>query len=269
MGICFYSICGVLCFNRAQSKSLEITLIVLNSISVFLLLLTLAMVKWKNISIANVIFFILMFLICICCLLFSILIRLWRSKDLIKTIKKATGISLSTAGLTLTIINFVLCLIEEIIITIGFSRADYPCRTYSYYENPYYRRTSSDIDCSGRYSNYYTGIISTSEYLITYFTLSYLEISLILNMIIWSILKGRIRLELDGPAQAQPVIHSPSPQVYDPYGRAVIVVQPGDVVMMGGNQYQYNPYAQNPPISIQPNPEYPASNDHPIDEKIS
>jgi len=88
-------------------------------------------------------------------------------------------------------------------------------------------------------------------------------------MIIWSILKGRIKLELDGPVQAQPVIPSPSPQVYDPYGRAVIVVQPGDVVMMGGNQYQYNPYIQNqqnvPPVR----PQDVGSNDFQIQEKFS
>ena len=268
MGICCYSICGAFCFNRAQSKNLEITLIVFNSIAVFLLLLSLIMINWKNISTANVVFFILMFLICICCLIFAIFLRLWRAKDLIKTIKKAPGMSLSTVGTTLTIINFILCLIEEIIITISFSKADYPCRTYSYYDNPFFRRTSSDVDCTGKYSNYYTGIISTAEYLITYFCLSYLEISLILNIILWFKLKSRIRLELDGPAQAQPVIPS-SPKVYDPYGKAVIVYQPGDIVMTGGNQYQYNPYVQNPPVSIQPNPEYPASNDHPTDERIS
>ena len=254
MGICCYPFC------RAKSKNLEITLIVFNSIAAFLLLLSLIIINWKNISTANVVFFILMFLICICCLIFSIFLRLWRSKNLIKTTKKAPGMSLSTAGTTLTIINLSLCLNEEIIISVGFSKADYHCIANSHYDNPFFRRISSDVDC--------TGILSTAEYIITYFCLSYLEISLILNIILWFKLKSRIKLELDGPAQAQPVIPS-SPKVYDPYGKAVIVYQPGDIVMTGGNQYQYNPYVQNPPVSIQPNPEYPASNDHPTDERIS
>ena len=72
-------------------------------------------------------------------------------------------------------------------------------------------------------------------------------------MIIWTILKNRIRLELDGPT---PIRVAP-PAPIDPYGRAVIVVQPGDVVMMGGNPYQYNPYAQNQPNVPPPNQEYP------------
>jgi len=272
MGICCYSICCAICFNKALSKTLEINLIIFNSIAVFFILLSLIIIEWKEISTANIVFFILMFLMSICCLIFSIFIRLWRSKDLIKTSKKDTGYRFAMAGLTLTIINFVVTLIELIVISIGFRNANYPCYTENYKSSYYYpyRRASTEVDCSNKYSNYYTGVITTGQYLIAYFTFSYLEISLILNMILWSVLKNRIRLELDGPAQVTVApAPAPSPQMIDPYGRAVIVVQPGDVVMMGGNQYQYNPYAQNQPNIPPPNPQYPSSQEYPIQEKIS
>ena len=269
MGICCYSICGALCFNRALSKTLEINLIVYNSIAVLLIFLSLIIIKWKEISNANIVFFILMFLMCICCLIFSICLRFWRSKGLIKTLKKDTGYRLAVSGLVLTIINFVVCLIELIVMSIGFNKANYPCDTgeydNGYYGYSYIRRISTDVDCSKERSNYYTGVITTGQYLIAYFTFSFLEISLILDMIIWTFLKNRIRLELDGPT---PIRVAP-PAPIDPYGRAVIVVQPGDVVMMGGNQYQYNPYAQNQPNVPPPNPEYPSSHDYQVQEKIS
>ena len=270
MGICCYSICGALCFSRALSKTLEINLIVYNSIAVILIFLSLVIIKWKEISSANIVLFILMFILCICCLIFSICLRLWRSKGLIKTSKKNTGYRLAISGLTLTIINFVVCLIELIVMSIGFNKANYPCgrndddRYYDYY----YRRISTEVvDCS-RYPDFYTGVITTGQYLVAYFTFSYLEISLILDMILWTFLKNRIRLELDGPTPIN-VAPVPAPAPVDPYGRAVIVVQPGDVVMMGGNQYQYNPYAQNQPNIPPPNPEYPSSHDYQVQEKIS
>ena len=268
MGICCYSIYGVLCFNRSLSKTLEINLIVYNTIAVILIFLSLIIIKWKEISSANLVFFILMFLMCICCLIFSICLRLWRSKGLIKTSKKNTGYRLAVSGLTLTVINFVVCLIELIVMSIGFNNANYPCdrgeavNTY-YYTG--YRRISTEVDCNGKSSNYYTGVITSGQYLIAYFTFSFLGLSLILDMIIWTILKNRIRLELDGPT---PIRVAP-PAPIDPYGRAVIVVQPGDVVMMGGNPYQYNPYAQNQPNVPPPNQEYPSSHDYQVQEKIS
>jgi len=268
MGICCYSICGAMCFNQALTKTLEITLIVLNSISCFLLLLSLIIIKWKEVSSANLVFFILMFLISIAYLIFSIFIRLWRANNLIKDQKLKTATSLSIAGLTLVVINFVLCLIEEILLLVGFYRVDYPCYRNEYSERTFYRRISSNVDCTGKYSDYYTGIITSGQYFIAYVTFTYLEIALILSMIIWTKLKTRIRLKLDGP-QVQVAI-SPAPQMYDPYGRAVVVVQPGDVVMVGGNQYQYNPYIQNQPNIPPPsNNQFPGSNDYQIDEKIS
>ena len=265
MGICCCSICGALCFSQAQTKTLEIVLICLNSISFILLLFCLIVIKWKELNAADAAFFSIMFIMSILFLIFSILLRYWRAKNLIKGVRKRTGISFCTAGLILVIINFIICLIEEIVFTISFYKADYPCRNFD--NTVYiYRRISSDVDCKNKPSNYLVENITFGQYFIAYVTFSYLELGLILEMILWNLLKSRINLDLDGPPQIQSEL---PPHMVDPYGRAVVVVQPGDVVMMGGNQYQYNPYAQNQPNLDRPNIQYPGSNDYQIQEKIS
>ena len=136
MGICCYSICGVLCFNQALSKTLEITLIVLNSISFVLLFLSLVIIKWKEVSAANLVFFILMFLISISCLIFSIFIRYWRANNLIKDQKLKTATNLSIAGLTLVVINFIICIIEEI-----------GCSNMPYFKGNISRRKAKEYGC--------------------------------------------------------------------------------------------------------------------------
>ena len=127
MGICCISICGAICFNSALSRTLEITLIVLDSIAFVLYFLCLVIIKWKELSKINVVFFVFMFLMVVACLVFSILIRLWRSKNLIKTLKKNVGGNLALSGFIIVIVHFVLCLIEEIVFTMGVIDANHPC----------------------------------------------------------------------------------------------------------------------------------------------
>ena len=260
MGLCCYSICGYLCFNSSQSKTLEIVLIVMNSISFILLLLSLIMIKWNEISKANLAIFIIMLLINIIYLIFPIFLRYWRARNLIKEAKRSMANALAIAGLTLTIIQFILCIIEEILLTYGFNEANYPCHKND--KHYYYRRISTEVNCAYLSSDYNAEVITVTQFMIAYITFSYLEIALILGNIIWYILRRRIQQQLDGPAAVQI-----SPNVVDPYGRAVVVVQPGDIVMMGGNPYQYNPYIQNPSNIPAPSAQYPGSHDFQIQEK--
>ena len=273
MCLCCCSVCGAICFNGARTKTLEIISIVFNSIAFFLIFLSLIIIKWKELSKANLVFFILMLLITTCCLVFAIFLRYWRAADLIKNNKKSIGASFAVATLVLVIIHFIMCLIEEIVFSISFYRANYPCYNMNdiYYDNYSYRRMGSNVDCSKESSSYFEENITFGQYFMAYVTFSYLEIYLILEMIICHILKIRIKLDLDGPQPINVPVQVPG-QMVDPYGRAVVVVQPGDVVMMGGNQYQYNPYPQN--IANQanydnPNAQYPGSSDFQIQEKIS
>ena len=65
MGICCCSLCGALCFSQAQTKTLEIVLICLNSISFILLLFCLIVIKWKELNAADAAFFSIMFIMSI------------------------------------------------------------------------------------------------------------------------------------------------------------------------------------------------------------
>ena len=178
MGICCISICGAICFNSALSRTLEITLIVLDSIAFVLYFLCLVIIKWKELSKINVVFFVFMFLMVVACLVFSILIRLWRSKNLIKTLKKNVGGNLALSGFIIVIVHFVLCLIEEIVFTMGVIDANHPCLDLNKYPdyNPYIyrRRLKTKVDCSGKNSDYYEYIISYGEFVLAYFTFSYM-----------------------------------------------------------------------------------------------
>ena len=197
---------GVCCFNNALTRALEISLIILNSISVFFLLLCLIVIKWKDIYTANVLLFILMLLLSVACLVLSSLIRYWRSINVIKTDRKNTGACLSTLGLTFIIISFIACLIEVIILSISFNLKS---------------------------------SIKSVEYFSAYITFTYLEIALIIQMIIWTLLKNRIIASLDGPAQLDVV----SPPIFSPFGRTVVVVQQ-PVGVMAPNQAN-TPYIYN------------------------
>ena len=267
--------CCACCFQMLSSRALEINLIAMSSILSFFLLLCLIIIKWNNISAANVVLFIFMFLISLGNIVMSSFLRYWRANNVIKTTKKAKGVKIATAGFVLIIIYFIICLIEEIIFTVSFIKTNYPCinnnneDTYEKsYNSPYYykkninttilnnqnlRILDDEIDfCKNKQSDYYIGIVKDKEIYIAYFTFSFLEIYLIFGMFIWWILIKRIKQGLDGPPQ-EGVIGSGAAgigerEIYDQYGRQVVVVQPGDVVIMDGQRNvavpadQYNQY---------------------------
>lgn len=254
MGILYCCLCC--CFNNLTSKSLEIVELVFQSISLFLLFLSLIIIKWSKISVANILLFLLMLLITLLIIVFTSFIRYWRANNLIKTTKKLRGICFASTCFGLIITCFIICTIEVFVISYGFYNADYPCSKYldNYkYSNSYYnkkelnnttrtqnnRKLFNKEDCYQLESNYYANAISRAEYLIAYLTFTYLEFSFILGVWIWYILRKRIVQELDGPmpTHVQPAI--------DPYGRQVVVVQPGDIVYMDGRPNVVAP-VQNP-----------------------
>ena len=100
-----------------------------------------------------------------------------------------------------------------------------------------------DIICKTQSRNYYVPIIKDGEIIIAYFTFSCSEIYLIFGLFIWYILIQRIKKGLDGPEQ-QGVAGTGGRVMYDQYGRQVIVVQPGEVVVMEGQRNIPAPSAQ-------------------------
>ena len=235
MGI--FCCCLGSCFGTGSSKSIEVLLIVVHSISFALLLLCLIIMKWKEIYTSNLIFFILMLLISTVCLIFSILIRVWRYKNVIKSVKRNIGTNLCTTSLVLVIIHFVLCIIEEIIFTISYNEVNFPCRDT---DNYYYRRLKSDFDCRFVNSDYNTKIIPFYQYFIVYASLSCLEVFLILKMCVWYLLRTRVVSGLDDPMD-NPIVNNaqPAPGIYS--GRTVVVIQQPYQNQMGQNTpYVYN-----------------------------
>ena len=272
--------CCACCCQMLSSKALEINLIVMSSILSFLLFVCLVAIKWTNISAANVVLFVFMFLISVSNIVISSFLRYWRANNLIKTIKRSTGIKLSITCFVLIIICFIICFIEEIIFSYSYITTNYPClgkdndksynsNNYYYnyknnlnttrFNNPNIRILDNDIykeNCLNKASDYYIPIVKDGELFLAYFTFSCLEIYLTFGMFIWYILIERIKKGLDGPAPEGVVgpgaVGVGNRAMYDQYGRQVVVVQPGDVVVMDGQRNvvvpsnQYNNQYYNP-----------------------
>lgn len=256
-------ICCACCCQAVTSKALEINLIVLHTIGAVLPILSLAFIKWSNLPIINLILFLILLVMSLTCLIFIILIRMWRAKNTIKTTNKGKGIIFSSICFGLLICTFICCLIEDIAFASGIRKANYPCydkvKDY-YYGSLYYKKSSPRInsneelrkleddytesECQSLSKYYYTNVIPYGQRFIGYLTISFLQVLSIIEFILWIILKKRITFGLDKPQTIVP----PATTRYG--GTNVVVVQPGDVVYMGGQQvsgpYMYN-NAQYPP----------------------
>ena len=239
MGI--FCCCLGSCFGTGSSRSIEVLLIVVHSVSTALIILSLATMKWKEIYSSNLYFFIIMLIISIICLLFAILIRIWRAQNLIKNVKRNTGITLCTTSLVLVVIHFILCIIEEIIFSISYQEVNFPCSDYDNDDYYYCRRLNSNGDCRFVKSNYDTNIIPFYQYFIVYASLTYLEVVLILKMCVWYLLRTRVYNGLDNPLDT-PIINNVVPPVNYAYpGRTVVVIQQPD-------QNPAGPYVYGPQI---------------------
>ena len=276
MGLC---LCCACCCQTISTKTLEIFLLVIHSIEVVVLLLNLIILKWSYLPIINLIMFLILFCFHIVFLIFIIFIRIWRSKNTIKTTNKSKGVIFANICFALLIMSFIGCLIEDYALNYGISKANYPCRDKVYYKissknnpskvlrklkNDY---TTSECESLGKYHYEYN--IPIGQIFLSYFTVSYLEVLTIVEFALWYALKNRIIFGLDGP---QPAISGVN-QFGNQYGRGVVVVQPGDVVYMQGQQvagpYVYNngsypqqPYMVNQVVPNQYNEQIPNSNEN-------
>jgi hypothetical protein len=285
-----YICCACCCCQNLLTKTLEINLIVIHSIGVLLLLLNLIIIKWSYLPNINLIIFIILFFINIACLIFIIFIRIWDSKNSLKTINKSKGIIFSNICFTLLIFGFIGCLIEDYALNYGIRKANYPCidkvkddgyfhtNQYFYKKSPKNNSseelrklkneyTTSECESLGKYHYEYN--IPYGQIVLSFFTISYLEALSIIEFALWYILKRRITFGLDRPG---PIV-TPVNQFGNQYRRDVIVVQPGDVVYMGGQQiagpyvynsgpYQQQPYMSNPVAPNQYNEQIPNSNEN-------
>ena len=218
-------LCGC-CFTGFSAKTNEIILIIANVIASALLGLSLDIIKWNRISKINLIAFSLMYLIVITTFIFIVLLRCWRSSGQIKTTKKDNAIKIVTAAFVLNIINLFICVFEEIAIVVSLRKISPKCDDFeddlSYFLRILNLNVFSDLNECQREKKKFD-----KQYSISYLTLSYLEIMIILSICILNILKRRIINKTDYDVQN--------------YGRQVVVVQPAQVVAIPNNYY----YAQN------------------------
>ena len=212
------------CFsiNSYTSRFVDISLIVLNAISLILSILALAIIKWKNVGTFSLIIMILIFLLIASLLTFSIIIHIFRKCGLIKTTTKEISRIISTFGFFLTIILFVFCFVGDITHLIDFTKTNHPCADV-YINGVQVGRNLVDknsIDCSNYYGeDSYVEIVTVGEYLISYFCFTYTEIAMIFAFFLWRSSKFRIINEIDGPipdsqsfVMQQPVIGAQLPK---------------------------------------------------------
>ena len=228
-------LCGC-CFANLSAKTNEIVLIILDIFSLFFLSMCFYTIKWKEMLKINLVLFIIMLLIIIICLILTFFLRCWRSSGVIKTSKRSAAINIATACFALSIINFIACIFEEVMIGISFSRRFPPCPIDDDFDELeyFYRRISSKDECRKKRNE------ANKEYYISYVTFSYMEFMIILSLCIISILKKRIINKTDDDIIPTIVRGIPA----DPYGRQVVVVHPDQIYGMG-IENNYNYYSQN------------------------
>ena len=178
MGCCCCCCFCCCCFNKLYAKTLEIFLIVFHSLDTALLLISTCVMSWKYIPIYILFLYIFSLLISIALLVFIILLRYWRSANIIKNRMHKKGVVISTIGFSFIIFFFVFCIIEEpFIIYLGFGDEEF-------------------INfCEDKNDGCFL------EVLMLYLTFSALEITLMLGMYIWYVLRERIKLRTDGPVE--------------------------------------------------------------------
>ena len=244
-----YCCCGACC-SSYTSRCIDISLIVVNAISFVLSLISLVIIKWKNVSIFSLIISILLFLFTVSLLILSIIIHFWRKVGSIKTTTKENAQRISNAGFALTIILFFICIICISTLSNDFYKANYPCGSST--DRVYTSRNLVDknsVDCNHNGAGSYVEVVTIGEYAISYFCLSYTEIAMIVAMFLWRSSRIRIINGVDGaipPPQPiivqQPVVYGAQ---YPPYGYNGQM--PQQYVFIEGNvQYDQGRYVIQP-----------------------
>ena len=151
-------------------------LIIFYSLGLVLLIPTLIVVKWENLHIVNLIFFLMMTSFNFLGLIFAIFIHF---KKYCLDIKNTSICCYIISALVYLSINIA----EIICIFIFIDKANYPCKKlekctqsnpcvtdYYYYTYYYYRRLIPEYDCDKLPEDFYTGIITKKESTLAYIT---------------------------------------------------------------------------------------------------
>lgn len=166
-----------------------IIMIILNTINLILLSICLLELKWKNLGIENLVFFLIMISFNFIGLIVTIFILLNKCRCDINS----TSISFSVLYILFGVVLFLIALV---FLCVNIDEVNYPCKKSStsdtsdgyYYVYYYYRRLTPEYDCDNLPEDFYTGIVTKKEETLGYTSIS---VALFFNIIIsvfWGLL---------------------------------------------------------------------------------
>lgn len=117
------------CCSYFTEKIFQIIFIMAYIFLMIFLIATLSIIKWSKFPSVNITFFIFIFFLILACLILGILIYFYTQNSRVDDKVKEKISLISKIGIIITIISLILSIIEEIIISVGFSQASsvYPC----------------------------------------------------------------------------------------------------------------------------------------------
>lgn len=191
------------CFAYFTQKIFQIIFIMAYIFLIIFLIATMSIITWSKFPSVNITFFLFIFFITLACLILGIFIYCYTQNTQIDEKVKAKISLISNIGLIITIICLILSVLEEILISIGFSQVKtaYPCGDVSYSVSTsvyvgagffFFKRNNtnvgintnikrtlySDDDC---YLFFVTGPVLG----MTYFTLTMIELISIIAICFW------------------------------------------------------------------------------------
>ena len=198
--------CCCFSFFSLTSENVDIVLMVVSGLSFYFSFLTLVIIKWKYIDKTSLGLMLIIFFLCTFLFFITTLIFHWRKKGIIKSSKKEAAKKLTSTGIIISVIIIVFCIISNIVFSADFSEANHPCSIKYIYIKKSVRNLSDDesddelFDCSLYSDNrdIRISIISTSQYFIAYFSLTLIEIAMIISILLWRSSNIRIITDIDG-----------------------------------------------------------------------
>ncbi len=120
------------CYEKISSKCIEITLIVLNSVLLAIYIVCFSVINMATYGSYGLLYFFVLTPLFIN-FIFSIVLRYWRSKNVIKTDRKKRGTHLTITGFIFTEITYFFAIISNTIISGDSDNIETECARYGKY----------------------------------------------------------------------------------------------------------------------------------------
>ena len=255
------------CCSYFTQKIFQIFYIISKIFLLIFLIITMCIINWGKFPGINLTLFIIILLIILCCLILGILIYYFTQRTPIEETMKKSINTIAIIGFIISIICLVLCVIEEILLSLSFSKAHeiYPCdktndskmqgsigfffykrndinsdKLSSDYANNDKRLLASSNDC-------YNIFLTTAVYGMAYFTFTMIELICFIGCCFWSQSKKEYSpkiTEYNNYNQGN-YAQYPNNQIADVNILGVHIQRPQLVIINQGKNMQYSDPAQN------------------------